>query len=147
MVFNLTAVAAVAGLVLGRNVDASLILAIPLLSSALGLMWFGHHIDIEGIGAYLRVELWQWEPSWEHWIRKHRHARWWDRTFWFAVVLVFCGAPSAALAIGLPKHDASLVEWLLWSAGVVLTVSTTVRFLLRGGNLRAIPEPQSSDST
>jgi uncharacterized membrane protein len=137
MIFNLTAVAAVAGLVLGRNVDPSLILAIPLLSSALGLMWFGHHVDIEGIGTYLRRELWQWEPSWEHWIGEHRHARWWDRTFWFAVVLVFCGAPFAALAIGLPKQDASLAEWLLWSVGVVLTLSTTARFLLRGRNLRA----------
>jgi len=146
MVFNLTAVAAVAGLVLGRNVDGSLILAIPLLSSALGLMWFGHHIDIEGIGTYLRVELWQWEPSWEHWITEHRNARWWDRAFWFAVLLVFCGAPVATLAIGLPKHDASLVEWLIWAAGVALTLSTTARFLLRGGNPRAA-EPQASAST
>ncbi len=130
MVFNLTGTAAVVGLVLGRNADRSLILVIPFLSSAFGLLWCGHHIDIARIGAYIRLELWVWEPSWEHWISERPHGRRWTNAFWAAVLLPFSGIPAGALAIGFPLHHGSPAMWGLWSAGVLVTVFTTARFAL-----------------
>jgi len=138
MVLNLTAVAAVAGLVLGRNADRSLLLVVPVVSPALGFLWFGHHLDIARIGKYIGRQLWVWEPSWEAWCRDaaRLHKRWWDQTFWTSLILMFCGAPTIALIIGLPARTSSTATWLLWSGGVVLTISSTARFCVgRSTNL------------
>jgi hypothetical protein len=130
MVLNLTAAATVAGLVLGRNADRSLILVVPFLSSALGLLWCGHHVDIARIGAYIRFELWDWVPSWEHWISQRPHAGRWATASWSAIALPFCGIPAGALAIGLPLHRDSFAIWMLWAAGASTTIFTTIRFAI-----------------
>jgi uncharacterized membrane protein len=133
--------------VLGRNADRGLILVMPLLSSALGLLWCGHHIDIARIATYIRLELWVWDPSWEHWASERPHRRHWTRSFWWAVVLAFCGIPLGALAIGLPLHRGSLAIWALWSAGVVVTVFTTARFVvhIRSGFWAPYSPPYGGD--
>jgi hypothetical protein len=145
MVLNLTAIGAVVGLVFGRNVDGTLLLVLPVLSSALGLLWFSNHVAITRIATYIGTELWIWTPSWELWLTDAKYspkqARWSHRTLWPTVQLIFCGPPIAALAIGLPLHDSSCATWALWFAGLALTVylATASSFL------RRLPRPTATN--
>jgi hypothetical protein len=142
LVLNLTAVASVIGLVLGRNADRTLLLVLPVLSSALGLLWFGNHVAIIRMGTYIGTELWIWTPSWELWLTRAEAApkqdRWWNRTWWPTMQLLFCGPPIAALALGLPLDDHSLLTWALWSTGLILTAYLVIASSL----LRRLPRPQ-----
>jgi hypothetical protein len=123
MALNLTATGAIMGVVYGRSADRTLLLLLPILSPALGLLWFGTHIAILRIGAYIGRVLWIWTPSWELWLGNTEASedRWWHRTWAPTVLLVFCGAPLAALSTVRPFGSGSLTQWLLWSSGLALT--------------------------
>lgn len=138
MVLNLTALGAVMGLVFGQNVDETFLLVVPVLSSALGILWFVNHVTIIRIGAYIGTKLWIWTPSWELWLTQCEPTElgWWNRTWWPTVQLTFCGPPAVILVTGPLLYVSSVTEWALWSMGVVLTAylataSTLLRMLQR----------------
>lgn len=54
---NITATGTVAGLVLSQRVNPVLLLLLPFLSSALGLLYLDQALNIKNIGAYIKEEL------------------------------------------------------------------------------------------
>lgn len=141
IVLNLTAIGAIVGLVFGRNADHSLLLLLPILSPALGLLWFGNHVAIIRIGSYIGAELWVWEPSWELWLTRVEptHGGWWNHTWWPVIQLIFCGAPAVALSVTVPFERHSPAIWgAMWATGAALTAylavaSSLLRRLPRAG--------------
>jgi hypothetical protein len=54
---NMTATAAVAGFVLSNKADPLLLLLVPILSSALGMLYVDHAYNIINLGAYIKNTL------------------------------------------------------------------------------------------
>ncbi len=54
---NLTAIGGIGGFVLSEHADVRLLLLLPILSPALGLLFFDHAINIKKIGTYIGEEL------------------------------------------------------------------------------------------
>src|SRR5438094_227548 len=50
---NLTAIGGIGGFVLSSHADVRLLLLLPMLSPALGLLFFDHAINIKKIGTYI----------------------------------------------------------------------------------------------
>lgn len=130
------------GLVFGQDdVNETLLLVVPVISSALGILWFGNHVAIIRIGAYIGTELWVWTPSWELWLTECEptELHLWNRIWWPTVQLIFCGAPVTILATGPILYVGSFAEWSLWSTGLVLTAYLATASTL----LRTLPRPRT----
>jgi hypothetical protein len=57
MALNITALAAIGGFVISDKADPLLLLMLPLVSCALGVIWHDHARNIENIGSYIKDEL------------------------------------------------------------------------------------------
>jgi hypothetical protein len=148
MVLNLTVVGAVIGLVFGHDGDRALLLIVPVVGPALGILWFGNHVAIVRIGTYIATKLWLWTPSWEIWLAECEPTEhhWWNQTWWPTVQLLFCGVPVTILATGPPSHVNTFADWALWSAGLIVTgylviASSLLRRLSRPGGASDSPAP------
>jgi hypothetical protein len=118
---NLTAVATTIGFVIADNASKHLLLILPLVSPALGLLWLDHNRMIRVLADYIRDELWHWTPSWETYVGRRRPSSpWWSLAFWGSVFSIFLAAPIAGLVIGFPKGSTA-GSWALWLAGVGLS--------------------------
>jgi hypothetical protein len=54
---NFTAVGAIGGVILSNKADPLLLLLLPILSPALGMLFFDHASNIDQIGTYIRNEI------------------------------------------------------------------------------------------
>ncbi|MEA5537054.1 hypothetical protein [Crocosphaera sp. XPORK-15E] len=54
---NITATATVAGFVLSNKADSRLLLILPLLSPALGLLFLDHSYNIKNLGGYINTQI------------------------------------------------------------------------------------------
>ncbi|GGM67670.1 hypothetical protein GCM10011608_61110 [Micromonospora sonchi] len=125
---NLTAVAAVAGIVLSEKADVRLLLLLPVLSAALGLSVAAQYRDGRIAGQYLEQVL---RPAiarhtgdetlfgWETYYRQRKHNGHLGQAI--AMGLIFPGVSTLALAFTLPSMDSwiDLAAWAL-SAGMLL---------------------------
>jgi hypothetical protein len=122
MALNLTAVGTLVSFVVANRAPKELLLVVPVVAPTLGLLWLDHHINIHRIAAYVRTDLWAWEPSWEQHLLDRPMPRWWAAVYWVANFLVFFGASASSLVIGWPGAHGSAGLWLLWLAGASLTI-------------------------
>jgi hypothetical protein len=126
---NVTAAAAVAGLVVANRADPKLLLVSAVLSSALGLVYIANAVHIANISSYITEVL---RPlAAEHtgearllgWIQRyrvhHRVTRLVYRGLMFG--LMFAGFPSIALIWSAPYVD-SFRSWLGWGFTLLLLV-------------------------
>lgn len=60
---NVTAIAAIGGLVLSRHVSPAILLVLPPIAVTLGFLWVAHDHVIHDLGRYLRTQLRIWTPS------------------------------------------------------------------------------------
>ena len=125
---NLTAVGTIAGFVLSDRAPRALLLVIPLFAPTLGILWLDHDRKIGAIATYIRDELWTWTPSWHAHLASVRTPAAAAARFWGAVFMMFFAISAGALALGLPDADASAGEWVLWVAGLLLTLAYASAF-------------------
>ena len=112
MALNVTALAATGGFVISNNASPLLLLMLPLVSSALGILWHGQDRTIGNIGTYIKDVL---KPiivetsggderlvSWEEQVDVHERS-WHSRFLPLAVPLFifFAGFSIVGLTLGL----------------------------------------------
>ncbi len=114
---NLTALAAILGLAIGRS-SPEVVDLIPMVSSTLGLLWLDHHRNIQRIAAYVRDNLWIWEPSWETY--RQSLPRRGDGFYFWAVGVLFLLAGIAATTYTVFEGLAN--NWLLAIGAVFVVV-------------------------
>lgn len=126
---NSTVVAAVAGLVLTQHANRHLLLALPIASGAIGMVYQWYTLHAKRIGDYIDQHL---RPmlvehtgdtrvlGWEHHLRTRAYRNWRDRLAGrLSYVLLFPAVPAVGLAVSVPFLD-SAWYWLAWAAGSVL---------------------------
>lgn len=149
LTLNVTGVSAVVGLVLAGTANSAVLLLVPFLASALGMLYLDHRLVIRDLGAHVRGTLRPWAVdlsgeeralSWEAERRKPARSRFFYLARFGPVFLIFQGA-TAAILVGLavPLAQAartSEYDWVgaVWILALVVTLSTLVPWLriLRG---------------
>jgi len=127
---NATVSSAVAGFVLGKQADSMLLLLLPLLSPALGLLVIDHATNIGNIGQYINTVL---KPLLQEVASERRllcYEEWVDRyeeqpvrrllPFGIPLVLLFNVVPVGSLIFTATQIPNAWL-WVLWSLGVVMT--------------------------
>ena len=136
---NITVVAAITGLVLANRADPHLLLALPLVSGAIGLVYQWYVMHAKHIGDYIDETL---RPllveqtgddrmlAWEHRLRTEVYRRPGSAiTSRIAYVLLFPAVPAASLVVTY-QHLDSPWYWTTWLAGFgLLIVQVTVWWL------------------
>jgi hypothetical protein len=109
LALNLTVSGVVAGLVADKGQDLEVLLILSVTSPLFGLMWINQHVNIHRIAEYMQAELWNWQPSWEDWIRQERNRfpTRWTRVINGATYLSFAGVAFTALLLGWPFDGGS----------------------------------------
>jgi hypothetical protein len=144
---NVTATAAILGFVLSDNADPRLLLVLPLVAPAFGLLFLDHAYNINNLGSYigkrlrpLIVEvagtggLLGYEDAIDQY-EQHRLLRF--VPLGLPLTLMFSVLPLAALVFVIPSLDA-LWGWVVWSSGLVLVAiqsSLWLIFVLDPGRL------------
>jgi hypothetical protein len=134
VVFNLTAVGALAGLAFrqgpsGMHALASsrsyyITLLIPYTNYALARLWIDHHDAIMRIGRYIRTALEsRSEASWETSLeaKNRRSTMWHHFSFWSAYIAAFAG-PASAVLIASFGYAHGVERWGAWGLAALLTV-------------------------
>jgi len=129
---NATVSAATVGFVLANHADRNLLLLLPLLTPALGLLFIDHALNIFQIGTYINDVL---KPAirkeigsatlfgYEEWVRRWEHQTLWRLlSFGIPLVVLFTIVPLAALLSTFPAETTLSPIWFLWLAGVLFTV-------------------------
>lgn len=137
---NLTAVAAVVGLVATHRAGDSLLLLTTVISSALGLLFADHARTIRNLGRYikddlrpaLRKALGRDALAWEERSGQYRKGELTTLTYRIPLFLIFVGPPTAGLTI-TALHDPrfshfDLQLWLYWFGGLFLTAYMAIVF-------------------
>jgi hypothetical protein len=138
---NATVSSAVAGFVLAQNADPLLLLVLPLLTPALGLLIIDHAANIGQIGDYIDKVLKplvheatgeprllcyeEWVDAWES--RPLRRIL----AFGLPLILLFTVVPVYSLVFTVPLLTDGWL-WVLWGIGVLMTgfqVALWVAFL------------------
>jgi len=128
---NLTAISAFGGFALSNEHYRILLLLLPILSPAMGMLYFDHAINIGHIGHYIGQELrvacdvasQGTNPSgYERVVRGYERKRWGRVVFGIPTLLMFAGIPAGAL-IYLMWHLEATWMWLLWALGAGLVLS------------------------
>lgn len=102
---NVTAITAVAGVVLSKHASPAALLVLPPICITLGFLWVDHDRVIYDLGRYIK-EAWIWVPSWQQ-THGRGHSPLW---FWMPLGLIWLG-PSTGALIAVP---ASLSLHVLW---------------------------------
>jgi hypothetical protein len=126
---NITAVATIVGLVLAQRADPHLLLALPVVSAAIGLVYQWYVLHAKHIGDYIDAIL---RPllvahtgdervlGWEHQLRTTVYRR---RGSGLAgrlsYLLLFPAVPAVALAATIAYLDTAW-HWLAWTGGLAL---------------------------
>jgi hypothetical protein len=123
---DLTALAAIVGFVLSDKADTRLLLVLPIVSSAIGLLWYDHARNIESLGDYIREEM----PvfgGYERRIAALERKEWRRVPMTLALLILFVGVPVAGLVLTIDRvHH---FQWLLWACGLALSVVCSVVLL------------------
>jgi hypothetical protein len=139
---NITATTAVVGVVLTEKVPPTLLLVLPLISPALGMLFVDHAFNISNLGSYIQEQLRplvthavgdQRVLGYEEFVRRYEQNRLLRfLPFGLPLTLLFAGPPLGALVFTWSQLKAT---WALalWIAGLVLFVAFLalwLRFLL-----------------
>ena len=115
---NLTVLSAVVGFVLSDKADPRVLLLLPIVSSAIGLLWYDHARNIESLGDHIRSELKRFN-GYEERIAGLEKEEWRRVPMGLALIVLFVVTPIAGLVIPLGRiHGA---YWSLWGAGVSMS--------------------------
>jgi hypothetical protein len=129
---SITGSAAVAGFVLSDRADPRLLLLLPLLTPALGLLFMDHASNIGRIGEYINTVI---KPTLREATGENRllgYEEWVDEfeeqslarllPFGIPLILAFTMVPVAALVYLATRID-DVWSWVLWVLGMVATVT------------------------
>lgn len=129
---NITATAAVAGFVLSDKADPLLLLVLPLLSPALGMLFVDHSYNITNLGNYINIQLRPLAISvagdsrllgYEEFVDQYeRNKLLRFLPLGFPLMLLFAGFPCAALVFSASDVE-HVWTWALWTAGVLMVVA------------------------
>jgi hypothetical protein len=144
---DITATAALFGFVLSKSADPKLLLALPLLAPALGLLFLDHAYNINNLGSYIgkrlrpivleaagSADLLGYEEAMDRY-EEHRFLR--LVPLGLPITLLFSALPAGALIFVVPSLDAAWA-WVVWAFGLLLVlVQTTLwlTFMLNPGRL------------
>jgi hypothetical protein len=112
---NVTAIAAIGGLVLSRRVSPAILLVLPPIVLTLGFLWVDHDRVIHDLARYIRTQLWTWTPSWQQEHGRGHSPLW----FWTPIGFVWFG-PSIAALVASPGSTHLRALWWLWASDVLL---------------------------
>lgn len=129
---NITATAAVAGFVLSDKADPRLLLILPLLSPALGMLFIDHSYNITNLGNYINKRLRPLATAaagdsrllgYEEFVDKYEQNKLLRfLPLGFPLMLLFAGFPCAALVFSVIKLEHAWA-WTLWAAGVLMVIT------------------------
>jgi hypothetical protein len=132
VVFDLTAVATLYGLVISQKAMALLLLVVPPLTASLGLLWLDQMRILTELGSYLRKELWprlgaavgEPLPDWEARLAGAYHGWVTQLAYSTPVVILFALPGLGALIISFPHLNS---PWLFtaWASDVLLSGGAT----------------------
>jgi hypothetical protein len=133
---NLTAAGALAGVAAANPGSAALMIVLPFLSSALGLLFLDHERKIHTVARYIKTKLWDgWDPSWERWLDKHRKSDWWRLIeVPMPTMLIFLGPAIAGLVVAYDHQSdfgGATVWWLALAATAWFMIAAAVGGLSR----------------
>lgn len=127
---NLTAIGTFLGFVLSSRADLKLLLLLPILAPAIGLLYLDHAVVIGLMGSYIQNTF---GYNWEKTIRtRERDVPSRFLVFGIPIILIFGGIPIGAL-IASYSVLAEAWTWALWILGASLVfvfLYFWIRFLL-----------------
>src|ERR1022692_3910951 len=129
---NLTALAALSGVVLSGHADKRVLLLLPIISGSIGLLWYDHARNIDSLGDYIRTDLPGFD-GYEKRIASLEQSEWRRVPITFALFMLFVATPIAGLVV--PFHRIHGALWALWAVGRVLSVACSfvfIRWLIEG---------------
>lgn len=127
LALDLAALTAIAGFVLSDKADQLLLLLLPIISSAIGLLWYDHARNIDSLGTYIRENL-PLFGGYERRIDELEVSELRRVPMTLALLVLLVGAPISGLVVTF--HDVHGSLWALWSCGLLLSIACTY-FLLR----------------
>lgn len=126
---NITATAVVAGFVLSDKADIKLLLILPLLSPALGMLFVDHSLNIKNLGGYINTQL---RPmvaevagdgrilGYEGFVAGYEKNKFFRfMPLGFPLLLLFAGFPCAALLFVFEGLK-DCWGWILWFSGLLM---------------------------
>lgn len=130
---NLTAIGGIGGVVLSGKAQL-LLLLLPILSPALGLLFLDHAMNIKNIGNYIRLHLKKILASaagdtrllaYEDFVSRYeRRAILRFLPFGLPLFLTFAAVPISCLTVTFkPVHLMGGMIWILWIAGLLMTLA------------------------
>lgn len=135
---NITAAGVLAGLVVAEHGNPLLLLLLPPISSALGMLWANHNRMIHHIGDYIynyvkpvvdprrKGPLLHWEAAHDLYPGA---SRWQRGRYAFPVLIVFAGPAVAAVvftAFEVVEKGGAWLLWCGWGAATILTAGAAV---------------------
>jgi hypothetical protein len=125
---NITAIGVILGVVLTNRANLIVLLAVPVVATSFGLLYFDHAGAIERIGVYVRYVLRPnivdrtGDPSnlaWDTFAAKaFRSKRLSVIAFAAPVFVIFIGSPAAASIAVIPAISQAW-QWVLWALGLL----------------------------
>jgi len=120
------------GFVLSDKAADELLILLPIVSGAIGLLWYDHARNIDSLGDYIRVDLPR-SNGYERRIAELEQSEWRRMPMTAALMLMFVGAPIAGLVVPLGELHGAL--WGLWAVGLILALTCAywlIRWLVEG---------------
>jgi hypothetical protein len=145
---NITATGTVAGFVLSQRASPLLLLLLPFLSPALGLLYLDHALNIKNIGGYIKDEL---KPrmvaiagdsgilGYEERIDAYERQKILRFLPWGLPVTILFSFPAVAALVYSTDRLTNPSIFALWGCGIVLTAS----YLLLWGRFVLVPFARS----
>jgi hypothetical protein len=118
LTLNLTVLSVIGGFVLSDKANPLVMLLLPIVSGAIGLLWYDHARNIDSLGDHIRRSLSQFS-GYEKDIAAREKQEWRRLPMTCALLILFVIAPVSGLVIPFPGvHGA---YWLLWGGGAVVS--------------------------
>lgn len=121
---SITATSAVGGFVLSGRFDPVLLLILPLLSPALGMLYLDHALNIDMIGKYIDEKLRPILPimQYEEVVQGYRRYKLLRvLPYGLPVFIIFAGVPMGSLVATYTALQ-DRWTWILWGIGLILSV-------------------------
>jgi hypothetical protein len=129
---NITATTAVAGFVLSGRAKPILLLILPLLSPALGMLFVDHSYNIDNLGSYIKSRLRPLATAaagnslllgYEDFVDEYEQKKFLRfMPFGLPLTLLFAGPPFAALLFSWTELK-DYWAWALWVAGLLMFIA------------------------
>jgi hypothetical protein len=121
---SITATSAVGGFVLTGRFEPVLLLILPILSPALGMLYLDHALNIRNIGRYINKQLkpilplMRYEEAVEIY-QQHKLLR--VLPYGLPIFIIFAGVPLGSLAATYAALQ-HIWTWVLWGTGLMLSL-------------------------